>query len=54
MAQTITGSPYYLSPEISQGLEYSYASDIWSLGCIIYELCTLKHAFEGKELENVL
>nr|BAB92092.1 serine/threonine protein kinase 2 homolog [Paramecium caudatum]BAC23148.1 serine/threonine protein kinase 2 homolog [Paramecium caudatum] len=54
MATTMAGSPFYLSPEISQGMEYSFSSDMWSLGCIIFELCTLKHAFDGKELNQVI
>ena len=29
---------------------YSYKSDIWALGCVLYELCTLKHAFESNNL----
>ena len=40
-----------MSPEICQGRNYSFKTDIWSLGCILYELCTLKHAFEADELQ---
>jgi NIMA (never in mitosis gene a)-related kinase len=29
---------------------YSYKSDIWALGCVLYELCTLKHAFDSNNL----
>ncbi|CAD8053242.1 unnamed protein product [Paramecium sonneborni] len=54
MAKTITGSPFYLSPEISQGLGYSYSSDLWSLGCILFEMCTLKRAFDGQQFDQVL
>ena len=36
------GTPYYLSPEICKNQFYSNKSDIWALGCILYELCTLK------------
>ena len=31
--------PYYLSPEICQGKNYAWSSDIWSMGCILYEMC---------------
>ncbi|CAD8061194.1 unnamed protein product [Paramecium sonneborni] len=54
MAKTITGSPFYLSPEITQGLDYSYSSDLWSLGCILFEMCTLKRAFDGQQFDQVL
>lgn len=47
-AKTIVGTPYYLSPEICQRKPYNKSSDIWSLGCILYELMNLKHAFEGE------
>ena len=29
---------------------YTFQSDIWALGCIIYELCTLQHPFEGSNV----
>eukprot|EP00913_Durusdinium_trenchii_P020084 g18873.t1 len=37
-AQTQIGTPYYLSPEICQGKNYAWSSDIWSMGCILYEI----------------
>ena len=46
-AQTAIGTPYYLSPEICQEKPYNQKSDIWSLGCILYELVTLRHAFDA-------
>lgn len=36
------GTPYYLSPEICQEKPYAWSSDIWAMGCILYELCALK------------
>lgn len=50
MALTVVGSPYSISPEICQNLPYNYKSDIWSLGCVLFELCTLRHVFEGANL----
>ena len=38
-AMTVQGTPYY-----------TYTSDVWALGCILYELCTLKHAFSSENL----
>ena len=49
-AETFVGTPYYLSPEICKNLPYSYKSDVWSLGCILYELCNLEHAFHSNNL----
>ena len=50
MAQTIIGTPYYMSPELCEDAPYNRKSDIWALGCILYELITLKHAFEGRNM----
>ena len=44
-AETMVGTPYYMSPEMYENKPYSDKSDIWALGCILYELCTLKRAF---------
>ncbi len=47
-AKTIVGTPYYLSPEICLRKPYNQKSDIWSMGCILFELMNLRHAFEGE------
>ena len=41
---------YYLSPEICEGKTYGVKSDVWALGCVLYETATLKHAFDGRSL----
>ena len=46
-ANTFVGTLYYISPEMINNKAYDYKCDIWSLGCILYELCTFKHPFEG-------
>ena len=46
-AHTLVGTPYYLSPELWEEKPYDHKSDIWSLGWVLYELCTLKHPFTG-------
>ena len=53
LAKTRTGTPYYCSPEIWKDLSYDYKSDVWSLGCIIYELCMLKPPFRGTSLKEL-
>ncbi|KAJ3871710.1 kinase-like domain-containing protein [Lentinula edodes] len=44
-ANTYVGTPYYMSPEVMQEKAYDSKSDIWSLGCLIYELCAHKPPF---------
>ncbi|XP_027743963.1 serine/threonine-protein kinase Nek5-like isoform X2 [Empidonax traillii] len=53
-AHTCVGTPYYLSPEICENRPYNNKTDIWSLGCVLYELCTLKHPFEGNSLHELV
>ena len=50
MASTMVGTPYYLSPELCEDQPYNKKSDVWALGCILYELCTLEHAFQGRNM----
>ncbi|KXZ45774.1 hypothetical protein GPECTOR_50g567 [Gonium pectorale] len=50
LAKTVIGSPYYLSPEICEDRPYNRKSDVWSLGCVLYELATLRRAFDGCSL----
>jgi serine/threonine protein kinase len=52
-AQTCIGTPYYMSPEIFKNKPYNHKSDVWALGCILYELCTSKHAFDAKSLNGL-
>ena len=47
-AKTFIGTPYYLSPEICSEKPYNDKSDIWAIGCILYELCTFKRPFNAK------
>ncbi|XP_066562493.1 serine/threonine-protein kinase Nek5 isoform X3 [Amia ocellicauda] len=54
LARTCVGTPYYLSPEICENRPYNNKTDVWSLGCVLYELCTLKHPFEGSNLRQLV
>ncbi|KAL3895706.1 MAG: hypothetical protein SGCHY_004538 [Lobulomycetales sp.] len=48
LCQTFVGTPYYMSPELINESSYNAKSDIWSLGCLIYELATLEPPFQSK------
>jgi NIMA (never in mitosis gene a)-related kinase len=50
MLQTFYGTPLYLSPELVENKAYNEKTDIWSLGIILYELCSLKHPFMSNTL----
>eukprot|EP00892_Ulva_mutabilis_P012895 jgi/Ulvmu1/9979/UM059_0028.1 len=54
LAETTVGTPCYCSPEMCENKPYSAKSDIWSLGCLLYELTTLKHAFHGSTLPALI
>eukprot|EP00929_Paragymnodinium_shiwhaense_P055172 TRINITY_DN27670_c0_g1_i1.p1 TRINITY_DN27670_c0_g1~~TRINITY_DN27670_c0_g1_i1.p1 ORF type:complete len:829 (+),score=139.19 TRINITY_DN27670_c0_g1_i1:40-2526(+) len=45
LVTTMVGTPCYLSPEVCKGKPYSYKSDIWSMGCIVFEMMALKPPF---------
>lgn len=51
LAYTQTGTPYYASPEVWRDEPYDSKSDIWSFGCIIYEMAALKPPFSGRDME---
>jgi serine/threonine protein kinase len=49
-AHTQVGTPYFLSPEAVSAKPYGRASDVWALGCVVYELCALKRVFSANSL----
>ncbi|XP_038604152.1 serine/threonine-protein kinase Nek6-like isoform X2 [Tachyglossus aculeatus] len=53
MASTFVGTPMYLSPELCQDVPYSTKSDIWALGCLLFEMCALKPAFSATNLVSL-
>ena len=53
MAYTQTGTPFYASPEIWSDKPYDYKCDIWSVGCIVYEMCQLRPPFKGTSLKEL-
>lgn len=48
------GTPYYVAPEVCRGACYNQKADIWALGCVLYEMCTLHKAFSGFSIRDLL
>ena len=53
LLRTQTGTPYYASPEVWMNKPYSFKSDLWSIGCVIYEMCELRTPFNGKDMDEL-
>jgi len=53
LGYTQTGTPYYASPEVWKDQPYDSKSDIWSLGCVLYEMTTLKPPFRAENMEGL-
>ena len=53
MALTQIGTPYFTSPEIWEQKPYDYKCDIWSIGCILYEMTTLHVPFLGLNMQEL-
>ena len=53
LMHTQTGTPYYACPEVWQDKPYDSRSDIWSLGCILYEICALRPPFMARDMKGL-
>jgi len=53
LGYTQTGTPYYASPEVWKDQPYDNNSDIWSLGCVLYEMITLRPPFRAQNMEGL-
>lgn len=54
VAKTQIGTPYYLSPELCQEQPYTWPSDVWAMGCILYEMCVRRVPFDGSTITNLV
>ncbi|CCW72103.1 unnamed protein product [Phytomonas sp. Hart1] len=50
----VKGTPLYMPPEALQGMPYGPNSDVWSLGCILYELLSLRHPFDSTDIGGLI
>lgn len=53
LSYTQTGTPYYASPEVWKDQPYDAKSDIWSLGCVCYEMCSLHPPFQAEDMQGL-
>ena len=53
LSYTQTGTPYYASPEVWKDMPYDSKSDIWSMGCLLYELCALVPPFRADDMQGL-
>jgi len=53
LSYTQTGTPYYASPEVWKDQPYDGKSDIWSLGCVLYEMCALVPPFRADDMQGL-
>lgn len=52
-AKTQIGTPHYMPPEIWKNKPYSFSSDIWALGCLLYEMATFSVPFEARSMNEL-
>ena len=50
---TQTGTPYYASPEVWKDQPYDSKSDVWSLGCVLYEILALQPPFRAQDMDGL-
>lgn len=54
LARTQAGTPFYASPQIWLDNFYNYKCDIWSMGCVLYEMCSSRPPFAGNDLNSLM
>jgi serine/threonine protein kinase len=53
-AQSLLGTPFYLSPEMVANAPYDFKHDMWSLGITLYEMCTFQTPFQDQTIQKVV
>lgn len=53
-ANTFLGTPFYMSPEMIRDSKYDAKSDIWALGCIVFEMVTFRRTYQCDSLMRIL
>lgn len=53
LCMTQTGTPYYASPEVWRDMPYDAKSDMWSIGCVVYEMVALRPPFRAEDMEGL-